>query len=282
MSDEGPVVEDPRLVLKRYGLWAKKSWGQNYLIDTRVHEAIVRATVHADDDVVLEIGGGLGTLTARLAHAVPRGRVIVVEREPDMVRVLQTEVGGMAHVSVRAGDALKIDYAALAREVGRPLAMAGNLPYQIASPLLFHMLDARAHLTRMVVMLQKEMVDRILAPPGTKAYGALGVMITMVADAKAVIRAKAGAFHPAPKVDSTVLALTPLAGTRAPVTSEKRFSEVVHAAFGQRRKTLRNALRARWTEEIVDAALGAAGIDGQRRGETLTVAEFAALSNAIA
>lgn len=277
MSD----VEDPRVVLRRYGLAAKKSWGQNYLVDARVHEAIVRATVRAEDDVVVEIGGGLGTLSTRLARAVPAGRLIVVEREPDMVRVLEKEVGGLPNVSVRPGDALKVDYAALAREAGRPLALAGNLPYQIASPLIFHMLDARAHLSRMVIMLQKEMVDRILAPPGTKTYGALGVMIAMVADVKPVIRAKAGAFHPPPKVDSAVIAMTPLAGTRAPVASEKRFSEVVHAAFGQRRKTLRNALRARWAEEIVDAGLSATGIDGQRRGETLTVAEFAALSDVI-
>jgi 16S rRNA (adenine1518-N6/adenine1519-N6)-dimethyltransferase len=277
------MSEDPREVLARFGLRAKKSWSQNFLLDGRVHEAIVAATVRADDEWVLEIGAGLGTLTTRLADAVPRGRVLAVEREADMLSVLGVELAGRGNVEVIAADALTLDHAGLAARAGRPLAVAGNLPYQIAAPLIFGLLAARRHLTRIVIMLQKEMADRILAAPGTRAYGALGVMVAAYAAPRRVCRVAAGAFHPRPQVDSMVLELTPEVGgaPRAAIGDEGRFSEVVHAAFGQRRKTLRNALRARYDESAVDAALATAGIDGGRRGETLALDEFAALATAI-
>ena len=156
--------------------------------------------------------------------------------------------------------------------------MAGNLPYQIASPLLFAILEARAHVRRAVVMLQKEMADRLVAHPGTREYGAMGVMIALHADVRQVIKARSGAFIPAPKVDSAVVEIVPRAHARAEVL-DRAYSQVVHAAFGQRRKTLRNALRSARSAEIVDAALAAANIDGQRRGETLSVEEFAAIAN---
>jgi 16S rRNA (adenine1518-N6/adenine1519-N6)-dimethyltransferase len=271
-------MTDPRTLLAKYGLRAKKSWGQNFLVEDRVYEAIVRAAVAAPDDWVVEIGAGLGTLTARLADAVPAGRVVAVERERDMVAVLENELGARANVEIRAENALTFDYAAVAGRAGKRVAVAGNLPYQIASPLLFAILAARFHVERAIVMLQKEMADRLLAAPGTESYGALGVMIALHADVTPVVRARAGAFYPAPKVDSAVVALRPLAGPRFDV-DEERYGRVVHAAFGQRRKTLRNALRAATAD--AGAALARAGIDGGRRGETLTLAEFAALANAL-
>jgi 16S rRNA (adenine1518-N6/adenine1519-N6)-dimethyltransferase len=274
---------DPRVLLDKYGFRAKKSWGQNFLISTRVYDAIVRTTVRAADDFVVEIGGGLGTLTARLAEAAATGTVAVVERDRDMVDVLRGELGGVAHVRILEQNALELHYEALAKEAGKPLVVVGNLPYQIASRLIFNMIDVRTHCARMVIMLQKEMADRLLAAPDTRAYGAMGVMVQTYCDVRQVIKAPSSAFHPAPKVDSAVVELTPLAGgrTREPIDDEKHYSALVHAAFGQRRKTLRNAMRSRWDDEAIATGLGKAEIDGIRRGETLSVAEFARLANAL-
>jgi 16S rRNA (adenine1518-N6/adenine1519-N6)-dimethyltransferase len=270
-------VTHPRALLEKYGFHAKKSWGQNFLVSERVYDAIVRATVRAPDEWVVEIGAGLGTLTSRLADALPDGRLFAIERDRDMVSVLRAELAGRGNVEIVEANALTYDFAAL----GRVVSVCGNLPYQIASPLLFHVIDARAHVRRAVVMLQKEMADRLVARPGTPAYGALGVMIGTYADVRTVVRAPAGAFFPAPKVDSAVVEIAPLPAPRAPISDEKSYGDVVHAAFGQRRKTLRNALRARFDADAVERALAATGLDGGRRGETLSIPEFAALAGAL-
>lgn len=272
---------DARVLLDRYGLRAKKSFSQNFLISDRAFRAIVDATVRADDDWVVEIGAGLGTLTARLAERVPEGKVIALERDRDMIAVLRAELAGVDNVEIEEADALRYDLKMAAKWRGDSIAVCGNLPYQIAAPLLFRVLEARASVTHAVVMIQKEMADRIVAPPGGKDYGALGVMIRTYADVTTVAKVGAGSFVPAPKVDSTVIRLVPLAQPRAPIGNEQHYSAVVHAAFGQRRKTLRNALRAVFDEAAVDAALASTAIDGIRRGETLEIAEMAALANAI-
>jgi 16S rRNA (adenine1518-N6/adenine1519-N6)-dimethyltransferase len=278
MTERAGAVADPRALLAKYGFAPKKSWGQNFLVAESVYAAIVRAAARAEDDWVVEIGAGLGTLTARLADAVPAGRVVAVERDRDMVTVLRGELAARANVEIAEANALAFDYGAVAAAAGKPVAVAGNLPYQIASPLIFNLLDARRHLSRAVIMLQKEMADRIRAKPGTSEYGALGVMVTTVADVRLVVKAPAGAFHPRPKVDSAVIELVPLVAPRFALGDEKQYSRVVHAAFGQRRKTLRNALRSAFDDAAVDGALAATGINGQRRGETLDLAEFAALA----
>ena len=270
---------DARLLVKKYGLQAKKSWGQNFLVDERAYSAIVEATRATTDDWVIEIGSGLGTLTARLAQVA--GHVVAVERERDMIAVLKAELGNEEKIELQEANALTFDYAAVADRAGRPPIVVGNLPYQIASPILFRLLESRAKLARIVVMLQKEMANRIVAAPSTSAYGAMSVMIQMYGQTKLMHRVKAGCFLPAPKVDSAVLRIEPIAGSRAPTGDAKRFHDVVHAAFQQRRKMLRNALTAIATSEQVDAALTSVGIDGQRRGETLSVEEFAALSEAL-
>jgi 16S rRNA (adenine1518-N6/adenine1519-N6)-dimethyltransferase len=274
---------DARTLLDRYGLRAKKQFGQNFLVSERVFRAIVDATVRADDDWIVEIGAGLGTLTARLAERVPEGKVIALERDPDMVTVLRGELANVENVQIEAADALKYDLRMVARWRGGPIAVCGNLPYHIAAPLLFRVIEARASITHAVVMLQKEMADRLLAPPGGKDYGALGVMIRTYADVAPVAKVGAGSFVPPPKIDSTVVKLTPLPGAapRVPIRDEAHYSAVVHAAFGQRRKTLRNALRAAFEEAAVDRALAAAAIDGVRRGETLDIPEFAKLAEAL-
>ncbi|MEZ4369042.1 MAG: rRNA adenine dimethyltransferase family protein [Kofleriaceae bacterium] len=200
-----------------------------------------------------------------------------------MVAVLKAELGHTELVEVEAVDALRYDLAMAARWRGEPIAVCGNLPYHIAAPLLFRIADARAHVRCAVVMIQKEMADRIVAAPGTKAYGALGVMLGTYFDARVVAKVSPGSFVPAPKVDSTVLKLVPLPGaaTRVPIADEAHYGRVVHAAFGQRRKTLRNALRAVWPDEVVDGALARCALDGGRRGETLSIAEYGALAAAL-
>ena len=279
-----PVREpfpDARVLLGRYGLRAKKSFGQNFLVSERAFRAIVDATVRADDDWIVEIGAGLGTLTARLAERVPECKVIALERDRDMLAVLRAELAGVDNVDIEDADALRYDLRMAARWRGDAITVCGNLPYHIASQLIFRVIEARAHVTHAVVMIQKEMADRIVAAPGTKEYGALGVMVRTYTDVATVAKVGAGAFVPPPKIDSTVVKLVPLSTTRAPITDEKRYSAVVHAAFGQRRKTLRNALRAVFDDALVDGALATTAIDGIRRGETLEIAEFAALANAL-
>jgi len=274
---------DPRTLLDRYGLRAKKWFGQNFLVAERVFRAIVDATVVADDDWIVEIGAGLGTLTSRLAQRVCEGKVIALERDPDMVDVLRAELGQDDNIQVEPVDALRYDLTMAARWRGDRIAVCGNLPYHIAAPLIFRVLDARRDVSRCVVMVQREMADRIVAPPGGKDYGALGVMVQTYADVSMICRVAAGSFVPPPNVESAVIRITPLpdAQPRAPLGDPDHYSKVVHAAFGQRRKTLRNALRAVFPVDGVDAALAATGIDGGRRGETLAVAEFAALAREI-
>ena len=274
---------DARVLLERYGLRAKKSFGQNFLISDRAFRAIVDATVRADDDWIVEIDAGLGTLTARLAERVPEGKIIALERDPDMIRVLRAELAGVDNVDIEDVDALRYDLHMAAKWRGDQITVCGNLPYHISAPLLFKIIDARRDVHHAVVMIQKEMADRLVASPGTKDYGALGVMIRTYANVATVAKVGAGSFSPPPKIDSTVVKLTPLANAepRVPLADPKRYSAVVHAAFGQRRKTLRNALRAVFDEAAVDTALAATGIDGTRRGETLDIAEFAALEAAL-
>ena len=272
---------DARVLLDRYGLRAKKQFGQNFLVSDRALRAIADATVGTDEDWIVEIGAGLGTLTARLVERTTAGKVIALETDPDMIHVLKAELGTVDNLDIEQVDALRYDLKMAARWHGGPIVVCGNLPYHIASQLLFRVIDARADVQRAVVMVQKEMADRIVAKPGTKEYGALGVMIRTYADATTVIKVAAGSFVPPPKIDSTVLKLVPLPEPRAKITDHAHYSKVVHAAFGQRRKTLRNALRAVFDEAAVDRALAATQIDGGRRGETLDLAEFAKLAEAL-
>lgn len=272
---------DARVLLQRYGLRANKHLGQNFLISERALRAIADATVGADDDWIVEIGAGLGTLTARLAERVTAGKVIAIETDPNMIRVLRAELGTVDNLEIEQADILRYDLRMVAKWRGEPIVVCGNLPYHIASQILFQIIDARAGIRHAVVMIQKEMADRIVAAPGTKQYGAIGVMLRTYADIFTVIKVGAGSFVPPPQIDSTVIKLVPLREPRAQIADAAHYSKVVHAAFGQRRKTLRNALRAAWQDDHIDAALTTTNIDGQRRGETLDIAEFAALAGAL-
>lgn len=269
---------DARILLDKYNLRAKKQFGQNFLISERALRAIADATVTSDEDWIVEIGAGLGTLTAQLVERVTAGKVIALELDPDMIGVLKAELGTVDNLDIEQIDAMRYDLKMVAKWRGDSITVCGNLPYHVASQLMFRVIEAREVVRHCVVMIQKEMADRIVAKPSTKEYGALGVMLRTYADIHTVIKVPAGAFLPPPKIDSTVIKMIPLAQPRTEITDDKHYSKVVHAAFGQRRKTLRNALQALWPVEQVDAALQATGIDGMRRGETLDIPEFGALA----
>ena len=264
---------------------AKKSWGQNFLHDRAVLARIVAAAGAGADDVVVEIGAGLGTLTTALARAQPAPRrLLAVERDPDMQAVLAAELGGDPHVEVVAADALTFDYAAAAQAAGRPLIVVGNLPYQISSALVIALVEAgaRGAVARAVVMVQREMAQRIVAPPGSRTYGRLTVAVAQHADARILFHVRPGSFHPAPAVTSSIVRLTPRPAPLAPVRDAALFEAVVKQAFATRRKMLRGALGAQFGEAAVTAAFAASGIPGTKRAEQLSVEDFARLANALA
>jgi 16S rRNA (adenine1518-N6/adenine1519-N6)-dimethyltransferase len=277
-----PRYPGPRALLEKHGLWAKKSWGQNFLQDASALADIAAAAAPSPGETVVELGAGLGHLTVRL---VGRGaRVVAVERDRDMAGVLRAELGEA--ITLLEADAARLDWAALADAHGTAdaaggparLAVAGNLPYHLTSPILFSLLDHAPRLRRAVFLLQREVAERIAAAPGTKDFGLLSVLLQHVADADVVRRVPAGAFHPPPQVESAVLRLA-FRPPREAVLDPARFRRLVKAGFNQRRKTLRNALEAAnlAEPERLRAALAGAGIDPGRRGETLTVAEWARL-----
>jgi 16S rRNA (adenine1518-N6/adenine1519-N6)-dimethyltransferase len=284
-SFDHPPTEDPRRVLTRYGLAAKKAWGQNFLRDRSVLSRIVAAARATAEDVVVEIGAGLGALTAALAHAEPPpARILAIERDPDMLAVLAGELGGDPRIEIVAADAAHFDFATAARAAGRPLIVIGNLPYQIASVLVLALIEAGrgGAVARAIVMIQREMAQRIVAPPGSRVYGRLTVAITQHAEARILFNVRPGSFHPAPAVTSSVLSLVPRPTPLAPTRDPALFEAVVKQAFATRRKMLRRALAARFGEEISGAALAASGIAGTKRAEELSVADFARLADALA
>ena len=275
-------MDDPRRVLARHALDAKKSWGQNFLIDRNVLDKIARAAAAGADDVVVEIGAGTGALTGALAAAVPAPRrIIAVERDPDMLRVLHAELGAQTLVEVRAADAAAFDFRAESAAAGRPLVVLGNLPYQIGSVLLLALAAAGGAIARAVVMVQKEMAQRVVAPSGSKTYGRLSVMIQQRMAVRILFHVGPGAFHPQPRVTSSVLALEPRATPLAPVADHAAFERVVKEAFGTRRKMLRRALEPAYGALALTRAFEQTGIAGTRRAEELTVADFARLTDAL-
>jgi 16S rRNA (adenine1518-N6/adenine1519-N6)-dimethyltransferase len=280
-SRSGDSPQSTRATLRRHGLRAKKSWGQNFLVDTRVQERIVAAAAVSSDDVVVEIGAGLGALTRVLvAHA---GQTIAIEHDGELATLLEQELETSPGLRIERADALGFDFAKAAHAVGRPLVVVGNLPYQITSSLLFAITDAAAGgqvIGRAILMVQKEFAQRMLAPPGSKVYGRLSVMVQQQAAGEILFHVGPSAFHPRPAVTSTVLRLRPRLTPLAPVRDPARFAQVVKQAFAARRKMLRRALEPLAGSETVGRALVQAGIDGTRRAEELSVAEFARLADA--
>jgi 16S rRNA (adenine1518-N6/adenine1519-N6)-dimethyltransferase len=252
----------------------RKRFGQHFLHDPGVLRRIVEAIAPRPDERLVEIGPGLGALTSPLLTTGIDLHVIEIDR--DLAPRLAERVGDAAsRLHVIQADVLAVDFAALARRLGGPLRLCGNLPYNISTPLLFHLLGFREHVIDMHFMLQKDVVARMAATPGSKTYGRLSVMLAADCLVQPLFDVGPGAFKPPPKVDSSVVRLQ--VPTHPPLDIDDRgvFSQIVRQAFSMRRKTLRNALRG-----LLDAALiERAGIDPGARPETLSPAEFANLAN---
>jgi 16S rRNA (adenine1518-N6/adenine1519-N6)-dimethyltransferase len=250
---------------------ARKRFGQHFLHDRGVLARIVEAIDPRPGDRLIEIGPGLGALTLPLLARIPRLEVIELDR--DVIPLLAERAGAVGEVVIHANDVLDVDFVTLAGD-GPRLRICGNLPYNISTPLLFHLLAARHAIIDMHFMLQREVVARMAAVPGSKAYGRLTVMLAACCSAEHLFDVGPGAFRPPPKVDSAVVRVVPHASAPFPIPDPARFAAVVAAAFGQRRKTLRNSLAT-----LVDAAgFLACDVDPSRRAETLSPAEFAALA----
>lgn len=271
---KAPEWEDPRRVMRRHGLQPKKSFSQNFLVSRHHVERIVEALAPSPDELTVELGPGLGTLTAALLRA--GARVLAVDLDRDMLEVLRRELGEVQGLSLREGDAAALDLSALAQAEGARIALCGNLPYAVTGSILRNVVKHRDALRRAVIMVQREVRDRLLSGPGSKSYGVVSVFVQAAFSVHSVTKVPPGAFHPPPRVESAVVRLEPLATPRAEET--EAFRAVVKAAFGQRRKTLRNSLRSLGAG--VDQALASAGIDPSRRAETLSIEEFAALAEA--
>jgi 16S rRNA (adenine1518-N6/adenine1519-N6)-dimethyltransferase len=249
----------------------KKRLGQHFLHDPGTIERIVHAISPQPGDRLVEIGPGRGAITVPLLSRA--GAIDVVELDRDVVPVLEARCRGHGELRVHLEDALEFNLGAL-RGAGAPLRLVGNLPYNISTPLLFRFVAQLEAIADMHFMLQKEVVDRMVAPPGGRDYGRLTVMLAAACAATALFRVGRGAFQPPPAVDSAVVRLVPHAADPFPLPDPQRFARVVAAAFSMRRKTLRNSLRG-----LVDeTGFAAAGIDPGRRPETLAPAEFGRLA----
>jgi 16S rRNA (adenine1518-N6/adenine1519-N6)-dimethyltransferase len=272
------TIESPGQVLRRHGLWARKSWGQNFLHAPHVHAAIVAASGANASTRVVEIGAGVGTLTA---HLLATGTELwAIERDRDLCAVLRAELGHVERLRLFEADAVTFDYAsACDAEHPRPI-IVGNLPYHLTGALLFALLEQQDATGDWVVMVQKEVAQRIVAPPGSRTYGGLSVVLGHARALEWVIAVPPGAFLPAPKVESAVIRLRPLAAVRGEVGDVKAFRALVRTAFQRRRKTLANALSALVERPRVLRWCEVAGVDPGVRPETLAVEQFAALQRA--
>ncbi len=263
-------------ILKAFGLRMSKKLGQNFLIDAGIVQGIVDAAEIEPGDRVLEIGPGIGTLTQGLAEA--GAEVTAVELDKKLPAVLAETLKTYENVTIVPGDILKVNIPAIMGDA--PFKVAANLPYYITTPILMALLERHLPITRMVTMVQKEVAERMVAGPGSKTYGALSVAVQYYTEPEIVLNVPPRSFIPAPEVDSVVIACKVRETPAVDVLEEKMFFRVVKAAFGQRRKTLSNALcGGGFPKEQVRDAMERAGIDPTRRGETLSLAEFANLAD---
>ncbi len=248
---------------------ARKRFGQHFLTDLGVIDAIIRSIRPAQQDIVVEIGPGRGAMTDILARRV--GHLHAVELDRDLAAQLKKRYADNASVTIHEADALSFDF----KRLGERLRVVGNLPYNISTPLLFHLLDFRAQILDMHFMLQKEVVERMAAGPGTKAYGRLSIMLGCHLAIEPLFDVDRNAFDPPPAVTSSVVRLDPLPPGTFAIDDQTAFSTLVATAFMQRRKTLRNALKA--VAQAPDFA--AVGIDSALRPEQISIAEYVALAN---
>lgn len=274
------------VLMNKYHFRFDKNLGQNFLIDEGFLNRIVAGASPCREDRILEIGPGMGFLTEKLGEAA--GSVTAVELDERLCTILAEVFADDSYIRVIHGDALKLDFAALdagTRGLGfeKPFKIVANLPYYITTPLLFYFLDHKEYWSEMVIMVQKEVAERIVAAPGGKDYGVLTLTSAYDSDAEILFEVPSAAFEPAPSVDSAVLRFVRRDTPPCPVEDRSAFRALVKAGFAQRRKTLNNALKnsGLFPEKGMSGELLAScGIDGSRRGETLSFEEYAALTNA--
>ena len=274
-----PIIASPQVtqhILNRFKLRADKKLGQNFLIDENVVHQIVAAAELSEADTVLEVGPGIGTLTQGLAES--KARVVAVELDTRLLPVLATTLNGYDNVRVVHGDILKVN---IMEEVGAPsFKVCANLPYYITTPIIFALLEKRLPMERLVAMVQKEVAERMAAQPGGKEYGALSVAIQYYTEPKIAFIVPPTSFIPAPAVESAVIVCKRRIKPPVEVCDEGLFFRVVKAAFSLRRKMLSNSLKNMGIKsERVAKWLELAGVDGKRRAETLSLEDFAKLTN---
>jgi 16S rRNA (adenine1518-N6/adenine1519-N6)-dimethyltransferase len=269
------LLQQARFALGELGIRPHKQLGQHFLIDPAVIERMIAAARIGSEDTVLEIGPGLGALSDILAEIT--ARLYLVEMDTVLAGRLRERFAGEERVQVITADFLGLDLSATFPEP--VIRVVASLPYNVATPILFRLLEHRQKFSEATVMIQKEVAERLCAAPGTKTYGVPSVLTQLYATVTTVCTVGPRSFFPAPKVESQVVRLVFQEAPRVVVRNEKVFRRVVKAAFSQRRKTLRNALRAAGYSDL-DGVSARTGIDLQRRGETLSLDEFATLINA--
>ena len=281
-----PTLGNPQetiAVLQKYNFAFQKKFGQNFLIDPRVLEKIIKAAEITEDDCVLEIGPGIGTMTQHLACAAKK--VIAVEIDRALIPILQDTLSGWDNVKIINEDVMKVDLAKLAEEEngGKPLKVVANLPYYITTPIIMGLFENHVPLKSITVMVQREVADRMQVGPGTKDYGALSLAVQYYAKPYIVANVPPNCFMPRPKVGSAVIRLERYEEPPVKVKDEKLMFRIIRASFNQRRKTLANGLKNSaeldFTKEEIAAAIAGIGKEPGVRGETLTLEEFARLAD---
>ena len=272
-----------RAIMERYGFNFKKGFGQNFLIDTNVLDNIADAAGITSEDTVLEIGPGFGSLTQTVAERAKK--VISLEIDTKLIPILNETLADYNNIEIINKDVLKCDIDELSREKndGKPFKVVANLPYYITTPIIMDMLEKHSAVTSMTVMVQKEVAERMSAKPSTKDYGAITVLCQYYTEPSIVANVPASLFVPPPKVDSAVLKLKVLDKPSVEVKDEGVFFRVVKAAFSQRRKTLLNCLSANFPipKDEISTLLESIGIAPSRRGETLSLEEFANIADTL-
>lgn len=277
-------MTSPRSLLSAWELSPKKQFGQNFLADPSTSEMIIFRSKILPEDIVLELGAGLGALTIPLAKTA--NKVYAVEKDNSLIPLLQNEllVKSIDNVEILNENILKLDINGLAARHDQKLIVIGNLPYNISSQILVKLIKERRCVSRAILMFQKELARRICGEPGNKDYGRISVMLKYCADTSVIADIKASLFFPKPKIDSRILEIRFREHPEFMVDDESFFFNVIKAAFGKRRKTLKNSLSASElgiNAQTAESALNSAEIDPSRRAETLTIEEFVKLGNTI-
>ncbi len=273
-------------ILQKYNFSFQKKFGQNFLIDTHVLEKIIRAADIHEDDMVLEVGPGIGTMTQYLAKAA--GKVVAVEIDKNLIPILSETLEGYGNVRIINEDVLKLDIPRLVEEEngGKPVKVVANLPYYITTPIIMGLFEEHVPIESITVMVQKEVADRMQTGPGNKDYGALSLAVQYYASPYIVANVPPNCFIPRPKVGSAVIRLTCHEHPPVDVADERLLFDIIRASFNQRRKTLANGLknsdRLDFPKEIIMEAIERLGKGASVRGESLTLEEFAKLSNYLA